>query len=346
MVDMSSTSATAEPFDYLILGQGIAGSTLAWHLTWQGAKVAVIDAGKPTTASRLAAGLLTPITGKRLTASERWDELFPVAKAFYQRVESEAGTKLFHQKPSLRLFASEEERQRFSLRCEEKCFADRVRLIEQPPVGMKGPYGGFEMLEAARLDTAVYLEATREMLQTQNGFFVAEIDPNKEVVLKEKRVTISRLGIQSHRIIFCQGAAAVMPTWQTDLRLKPSLGEVLTIDLAIELKQTVHRGIWLSPEAPERYRLGATNRWEAFEELTTEAGKQELLTKLSGMTDQEPKLVSQQAAIRPTTVDRKVSFGWHRKEPRLGWLNGLGTKGSLWAPWSASQLLKNTPNNY
>lgn len=345
MVDMSSTPATAEPFDYLILGQGIAGSTLAWHLVWQGAKVAVIDAGKVMTASRLAAGLLTPITGKRLTVSERWDELFPIAKSFYQCVESETGTKLFHQNPSLRLFASEEEQQQFNRRREEKSFVARVRLIEQPPAGLKGPFGGFEMLQAARLDTTVYLNATREMLKGRNHFYVAEIDPNIDVVLEKECVAIPRLGIQSHRVVFCQGAMAVKPAWLTELRLKPSLGEVLTIGLSAEFHQTIHQGIWLSPEPTGRYRLGATNRWVAFEQLTTMSGKQELFEKLSCLTDQEPELILHQAAIRPTTVDRKVSFGWHRGEPRLGWLNGLGTKGSLWAPWSARRLVKNASNN-
>ncbi len=341
MVDMSSTPTTAEPFDYLILGQGIAGSTLAWQLIWQGAKVGVIDAGKPTTASRIAAGLLTPITGKRLTVSERWDELFPIAEQFYQRVEKQTGSKLLIKKPSLRIFANQEERETFERRCEEESFAKHVRLIDQIPDGLKGPLGGFEMVEAARLDTAVYLNATRDCLHERASYFQATIDPNSEVVLGDDAVMIPKLGVNAKRMIFCQGAASTLTNWIPGLQLEPSLGEVLSIELPFESKQTVHQGIWLVPLESGTYRLGATNRWDGFDEGPTEAGKQELLTKLTKLAEAKPELFTHQAAIRPTTSDRKVSFGWNANEPRLGWLNGLGTKGSLWAPWSSSELLKN-----
>ncbi|MFN9114214.1 MAG: FAD-binding protein [Bacteroidota bacterium] len=52
--------------DYIIVGQGLAGSLMAYRL-WQHQKtLVVIDAGSTHTSSHIAAGMFTPISGKRM----------------------------------------------------------------------------------------------------------------------------------------------------------------------------------------------------------------------------------------------------------------------------------------
>lgn len=48
----------------LIIGQGIAGSCLAWELKRRGAEFTVADRPVAETASRVAAGLVNPLTGR------------------------------------------------------------------------------------------------------------------------------------------------------------------------------------------------------------------------------------------------------------------------------------------
>ena len=69
--------------DYLIVGHGLAGATLAWQLQKLGQTIAVVDREAPNTASRVAAGLISPISGKRNAASYRFDEFWKEAKEFY-----------------------------------------------------------------------------------------------------------------------------------------------------------------------------------------------------------------------------------------------------------------------
>ena len=47
----------------LIIGQGIAGSCLAWELKRRGAEFTVADRPVAETASRVAAGLVNPLPG-------------------------------------------------------------------------------------------------------------------------------------------------------------------------------------------------------------------------------------------------------------------------------------------
>src|SRR6185436_13422159 len=71
--------------DAIILGHGLAGATLAWHLRWRGWRVLVVDRDEAVTSSKVAAGIVTPVSGRRVARSWRVDEFLPVAGEFYRR---------------------------------------------------------------------------------------------------------------------------------------------------------------------------------------------------------------------------------------------------------------------
>lgn len=55
-----------DTLDFIIVGQGIAGSCLAFELAERGAKIRVIDDSWRDAACLVAAGVINPITGQRL----------------------------------------------------------------------------------------------------------------------------------------------------------------------------------------------------------------------------------------------------------------------------------------
>ena len=61
--------------NFLIVGQGLAGSLLAWELLARGKRVFVVDRDEPDTSSKVAAGIVTPITGQRVAPSWRVDDI-------------------------------------------------------------------------------------------------------------------------------------------------------------------------------------------------------------------------------------------------------------------------------
>ena len=71
--------------DYLIIGQGLAGSLLAWELLQRGCKIMVIDNGLES-ASQVAAGLINPVTGMRLVKSAEVEHLLPSAMRCYEQL--------------------------------------------------------------------------------------------------------------------------------------------------------------------------------------------------------------------------------------------------------------------
>src|SRR5687768_11683343 len=96
--------------DILILGQGLAGTLLAWEFERAGISFAVVDAGHAQAASRVAAGIINPITGRRLVKSWRVDEWLPAARTAYREIERALGVPIWQEMRIRRFFADERER--------------------------------------------------------------------------------------------------------------------------------------------------------------------------------------------------------------------------------------------
>jgi len=69
--------------DYLIVGQGLAGSVLAWCLAQQGRRVLLLDDGHRHAASRAAAGLINPLAGMRFSRPARIEAWLASATELY-----------------------------------------------------------------------------------------------------------------------------------------------------------------------------------------------------------------------------------------------------------------------
>ena len=73
--------------DFIIVGQGLAGSLLASELLEAGKTIQIFDADHKGAASAIAAGIINPITGRRLVKSWMIDQLLPTALAIYRKQE-------------------------------------------------------------------------------------------------------------------------------------------------------------------------------------------------------------------------------------------------------------------
>ena len=105
--------------DFIIVGQGLAGSVLAYLLLKRGQKVVVIDnytEGGKKSSSQIAAGVINPITGMRFVKTWRIDAFLPAARSLYLEIEKVLGVKLWHERLIFRVLRNIEEENNWLLR--------------------------------------------------------------------------------------------------------------------------------------------------------------------------------------------------------------------------------------
>jgi glycine/D-amino acid oxidase-like deaminating enzyme len=327
-------------FDVIVIGQGLAGTALAWCLRRRGWRVLVVDR-EAGGSSRIAAGLVTPVTGKRLAKSWRWDELYPAAVAFYRSVESETGATFFHQQPSVRLFRDGAERDEFRRRADDM-LAGLVRAdANVNPAWFATPPGGFEMPHAARLDVPRYLDASREVFRREGAYLAADLDPARDAELRTDGVRLPRLDVEARVLVFCRGFAPDSDPWFGDIRFNAAKGEILTLRVpGLTEDRVIHRGIWLAPAGGDTYRAGSTYEWDDLTPTPTAAGRAEIESRLREFLRLPFEVIDRRAAVRPVIDAGYPVLGRHPDFPQLAYFNGLGSKGSLLSPFFAEQLAR------
>ncbi|MCY2985488.1 MAG: FAD-dependent oxidoreductase [Planctomycetota bacterium] len=338
--------------DLIVLGAGLAGAAMAWQSHWHGWTVAIIDRLDARSSSRVAAGLVTPITGARAAASWKWDEFYPVADAFYRRCEQETDETFWRVESALRVFGSQTERELYESKWLSagndlnplSIQADWVSAEENR--GLKAPFGMCQIGPAARLDTNAYLGATQRYFQAHDAFHQVDLNCDADILFDEQThaVCIPSLELIGKRIAFCQGIAARENRFFHDLPLHPARGDILLVESpSVQLQRVVHHDAWAVPVGQHRYLVGATydragpgSENEVSEEKTMQF-RAELIQRWESLVHEtfqagQHVVLEQRSAVRPASYDRHPLLGQHDVHANVFCLNGLGSKGTLMAP--------------
>lgn len=324
----------------LIIGGGLAGTALAWRLHERGAPFLLVDRDAPVTASKIAAGLVTPITGMRLTLSWRYSAFHAEALRFYREKEALLGGVFFHETPVVRLLRDEKEVHRWRERRVQPEITPFIHASAGPLVDeavFANSLGGFEQRPAGWLDTAAWLQASRDFFTRQGAWLTGEVAAD---ALQVNAGSVSWEGGEYESAVFCTGWQAARHPWFDWAPFKSARGTILTLraDLGGE-RRVISSGCWVVPRADGSARAGPTYEIP-FSDPHTPAPEAVagLESKLRGMVRAGFHVIAEQTAVRPIVHGREALLGRHPGRPRVAILNGLGSKGALRSPWLARHL--------
>ena len=323
--------------DFFIIGQGIAGSTLAWHLFGKGASVKIIDQAKRHTSSWAAAGLYNPITGRKMVKTWMADQLFPYLEKFYCEIEKKCDRSFLHPKPIYRPFLSVEEQNDWLAKADNKAFSpfvEEVAAKSRFPEAVHDPWGGILLKRCGYLDVMAYLNASRNYFEQNEIYQQKQIDIH-QLVVKDDYVVLD--GQKARAAIFCEGPDGTENPFFHWLPFSPVKGEVLTIRPDKVHSVVFNRGIFVLPLG-EHSKVGSTYEHHDLSKKTTDKARQHLTEKLAKLCKFNYEIIEQKAGIRPATQDRKPFVGRHPEFKPLLIFNGLGTKGVSLAPFFANQF--------
>lgn len=327
--------------DVLIVGQGLAGTLLSAALMARGVRVLVVDDGHRSSSTRMAAGLLNPVSGLRFTRLRQAECLIPEALRTYRALEQRWEAEFYHAMPQLRIFRSEQQRADWFKRLRIPAYGGYLQAPlapEEIPANLHAPHGAGLQLQTGYLDTAAFLDAGRRWLLQEDALFEGIFD-----------WAALQLGAQDARwgeltarwVIGCEGYRGEDCPWFGWLPFRPCKGQILTLETSDPLPEWIlNRGTWLLPVRAGRARIGATYEREDIDSGPTMAARDHLLREARELFQGRVRweLHSESVGVRPGTRDRMPLVGLHPRYPQLGMFNGFGSKGVIMAPYYARCL--------
>ncbi len=339
--------------DYLIVGQGLAGSALALALRAKGARVLVLDREDSWSASRVAAGLVTTLAGRSMNPGVVQKEALARAHGWYRALEKRWGAKIFHQLPILRLYESPAQREKLAKKQDSvvEWLADLDASLD--PEMWHAPHGGFTMQQTGRLDTPLYLELVRAELKKEQAYRVTEFRED-ELVLAETNVQWR--DVEASDVILCQGAfqlgegldrgldgdlerQGLVSSLFADIPHRSAKGDILTIHApSLDESQILNRNGWMIPLGEGLWRCGATYLWDDLDGKLRASGRRAVEEKIQALTPASYTVVDHQVGVRPIIRQSQPVVTAHQQHQHVHFFNGLGSKGVIYAPLVAEHF--------
>ena len=325
--------------DYLIIGTGLAGIAFAETCLLDHKKIMVLNDSSQNSTT-IAGGLYNPIVLKRFTKIWEAEAQLAISIPFYKKLEDKLGTTFLYEIPLLRKLNNIEEQNNWFAASDKPSLSNylssELETLNNEAVQSNYKFG--KVHETGFLDTKKLKESYTNYLIIKNCYSEQTFDYSK---LEINEDFIEYKDIRAKQIVFAEGFGIHNNPYFNNLPLDGTKGELLIIKSEnLKLKEIINSSIWILPIGNNLYKVGATYNWEDKTTTQTEEGKNELLSNLKELISCEFEIMEHLAGIRPTVKDRRPLLGKHHLHNQLYILNGMGTRGVLFAPYLSDKLFQ------
>jgi glycine/D-amino acid oxidase-like deaminating enzyme len=310
----------------LIIGQGLSGSWLSYYLQQLNVDCIAIDENKANSASKVASGIINPVTGLRYAKTWMIDEAMPFATQAYQAFNC------IQQINMLEIFESNTAVAAFEKRINENF--DYVQMHSK-----KWNKTFNYNLSIGEINPCWLVDVHSFLQQQKNNIKYIE-DKFDESFLQLEKNKIIYKDIVANKIIFCDGISSSQSKYFNHLAFTPVKGQALIIECNDLSSQYLFKNKHtIVPWQKNLFWVGASFEREYKDEYPSIEFKTQTTTWLNEFLKLPYKIIDHISSIRPANMDRKPFVGLHSTHKNMGILNGMGSKGVLYAPYFAKQLV-------
>lgn len=336
-------------YDLIIVGQGLAGINLSFEAIKRNLKVLHIHQSTIGESTKVAAGLINPITGRRFVKSWLIDQVMPFAEKRYKEFESLLGGDYISRLNIVRVFHQPEDENTWLAKSSDPYLAqflmDKAEWMSNKkyhdklniPELIGELRDCFKInLEALQNDYLTYLETNYDLWYDTFDY--------SELEIHEDRLTYK--DISTKKLIFAEGWKVLDNPFFEHKAFSPAKGELLIVRIpALKLDKAYKKRMFITPLGNDLYWVGATYEWKNFDPSPTDLMKNRVLDAFHEMINCPYEIVKHLTGIRPSSKDRRPVLGESPVSKRIHMFNGMGTKGSSLAPLFSEMLLDNMYNN-
>lgn len=324
--------------EFLIIGQGISGSFLSYYLKKENKNFLVIDNNYSNSPSKIAAGIINPVTGRRLVTVWMVEEVLPFAWKAYQEMGHDLNITAISQKSIIDFFPNPFMRESFLQKIEG---GDKYvhAYPEQNYFNDLFNYdlgcGEIRPVYTAHLETL--LPAWRLQLQKDDALLEENFDITQLQVDVDK---IRYRDITADKIIFCDGTSSFENPFFKMLPFAPNKGEALVARIpGLPDTHIYKKGIMIVPMTEKDiFWIGASYIWDFENADPTDTFRKSTEQAMQQFLKIPFEIIEHRSGLRPATLERRPFVGFHPAHSNVGILNGMGTKGCSLAPFFAKQL--------
>jgi glycine/D-amino acid oxidase-like deaminating enzyme len=326
-------------YNYIIIGQGICGTWLSFYLMHENKSVLVIDDADNAAASKIASGLINPVTGRRVVTtwmadvllSFVWNEHNAIGKKFDQQFIQQKNILAFPSAPDL-LQAFEKRKQESN----GYIYESSVKKEEL----YKYFYFPFDVLEIAPCflaDVNALTKTWRQYLESKNALLPESFN-EEELLLFDEFVQYKN--ITAEKIIYCNGINSSLSKYWKQLPFVPNKGQALIVSIDGLNNNYIYKFGHLSliPWQNNLWWIGSSNELNFATTEPTEEFFKSTTSALKNILKVNFKIENHLSSVRPAAVERRPFVGIHSLYNQIAILNGMGSKGCSLAPWFAKEL--------
>ncbi len=321
--------------DFLVVGFGLAGLSVARHLELNNASFDIISDNSQLS-SKVAGGIINPVAVKRLKPAWQVENFLPFAKIFYQSLEKDISNEIYKKK-SLNVFIHNTE--------QENNWYEALDKSRLKPFISSQVYNNDNQnlnidkigkIKAASINLRDLFTSSKS--HYQNKWFT-ETFKHKDLKINSNSVSYHNK-IYRH-IIFCEGFGVSKNPLFNDLEIYGNKGDYLIFKSKNLQTQDIHKAkYFLIPLGKDLYKFGATYQRQPLNHQLSAEAKSQMIEALDKMINTPYEIVDQVCGIRPTTKDRRPVVGTHSKHKNVHILNGFGSRGVMLAPKLGHTLVK------
>jgi len=322
------------------VGQGVSGTFLSYYLRKANKTVLVLDKPISNTASRIASGVINPVTGRRIVKTWMIDEFLPFCENAYRETGNFLNVSVVDKCSVLEFHPTKQMQDAFDSRLAEG--ADYLSNINDEDEWKKKfnyHFGIGKVAPALHLDLQNLLNQYRIFLQKEKQLL--------EEIFEEKYLThlddgVQYKDIQASKIFFCDGVAGILHPYFDKLPFAFNKGEAIIAEIPDLPSQYIYKqGLSLVPwnKQKQQFWIGSTYAWNYDDVLPTKDFAEKVKFQLDNWLKLPYTILDHFAAERPANVERRPFVGLHPHFSHIGILNGMGTKGCSLAPYFAKEIV-------
>ena len=332
-----------ELYDVVVVGAGIVGCSVAYHLARAGLKVALLDKGGVAgEASQAAAGMLAPLGEEPPDQAHPLQQLAMAALSYYdgldEQLQQETGIDIGLVKfPTLRPAFDEQGRARLqAILTQQQQFLPGLQWLEASRAREVEPLLP-EAVQGALLSTyernvqPAQLTLAYARGAVSRGATIVEGCPVGRLILQGQRVVgveTAQGSLHAEDVVLAAGAWATQ--WHASRQAPPIFpvkGQMMALQAlpGLQLRHTVYAtGVGgIVPKADGTIYVGATVEQVGFDKSVTAEGIATLLTAFARLTPalSKARVIRTWAGLRPASADGFPLIGPCRSVQGL-WIAG------------------------